>query len=218
MATSKRAEVMLKAAEVIQAKGFEATTVNDISRVTGLTKGGLYHYIKSKEDLLFQIMRFAMDAVRDHIVEPVSKIEDPEEQLRTLIRLHINLIAHGSGVLTILSEEVEGLTAAHRREILARKRDYFDFVRGMIVRLQAIGRLRALDPSVTAFNVFGVILFFARWYRPGGGALTPAQIADQMVDLIMNGMVLPRPAAGRGSSAPSPVSVTRQPSPARRRR
>ena len=184
----RTADVILKAAELIRRQGFEATTVNEISKATGLTKGGLYHYLTGKRDLLYQIMRFGMDMLQQDVVDRVRDIEEPEEQLRTLIRLHVELIAKGKGALTTLQEEVQGLEPKHRRAILAQKREYFDFVRGMVERLAKKRRLRNLDTAVATFSILGMVLFFARWYREKG-ALDPSQIGDQIAEIAIGGIL-----------------------------
>jgi AcrR family transcriptional regulator len=184
----RTAEVIVKAAELIQRRGFEATTVNEISKATGLTKGGLYHYITGKRDLLYQIMRFGMEMLQENVVEAVQDIEDPEEQLRTLIVLHVELISKGKGALTTLNEEVQGLEPKHRKEILAQKREYFDFVRDMVERLKKKRRLRKLDTAVATFSILGMVLFFARWYREKG-TLDPTQIGEQVADIAMGGIL-----------------------------
>jgi AcrR family transcriptional regulator len=188
LTNTRTAEVIVKAAELIRERGFEATTVNDISRATGLTKGGLYHYIKGKRDLLYQIMRFGMDLLQHDVVAPVRAIEDPEQQLRTLIRLHVELIAKGMGALTTLQEEVQGLEPRRRKQILAQKREYFDFVRDIMNRLATQRRLRKLDTAVATFNVLGMVLFFARWYQPDG-ELSPSQIGEQIAGIAMDGLL-----------------------------
>ena len=180
-------QVLLRAAELINARGFDATTVNDICEATGLTKGGLYHYIQGKRDLLYQIMRLAMTSIQSNVAE-VSAISDPEEQLRAVVRAHISGIARGHGVLTALAEEVEALEPEHRGEILKLKRQYFDFVRGILGRMQDQGRLADLDLSVATFNLLGSVLFFARWYRESG-TMSPAQVADSIVDQTLYGLV-----------------------------
>ena len=114
ISNARTASVILKAADLIHRQGFEATTVNEISKATGLTKGGLYHYITGKRDLLYLIMRFGMETLQQNVVARVRDIEDPEEQLRTLIRLHVELIATGRGTISILNEEVQGLEPKHR--------------------------------------------------------------------------------------------------------
>ena len=184
---SRETQVMLEAARVIRAKGFEATTVNDISEATGLTKGGLYHYIKSKRDLLYRIMVFAMDTAFSEVVEKVRDISDPEHQLRTFIRRYVELIIADEGVLTALSEEVAALEPEHAKEILRRKREFFDVVRDLLGQLQLEGKLADVDPSVATFSIFGMILSCGRWYRPGA-ALNPRQVADVIARIALNGI------------------------------
>jgi AcrR family transcriptional regulator len=188
LSNARTAQVIVKAAELIRQQGFEATTVNDISKATGLTKGGLYHYITGKRDLLYQIMRFGMEMLENRVVEPVRQIDDPEEQLRTLIRLHVQLISEGKGAITSLNEEVQGLEPKHRKEILAQKRQYFDFVREMLERLKKKRKLKKLDTAVATFSILGMVLFFARWYQEKG-ALDPGQVGDQIADIALGGVL-----------------------------
>ena len=184
ISNSRTASVILKAADLIHRQGFEATTVNEISKATGLTKGGLYHYITGKRDLLYQIMRFGMETLQQNVVARVRDIEDPEDQLRTLIRLHVELIATGRGTISILNEEVQGLEPKHRKQILAQKREYFDFVREMLERLKKQRRLRKLNTAVATFSILGMVLFTPRWNRDKG-PLDPSQIADEITDIAL---------------------------------
>jgi AcrR family transcriptional regulator len=180
-------QALLRAAELIREKGFDATSVNEISAAVGITKGGLYYYIKGKRDLLYRIMRHGLDEVESWTRE-VEYIDDPEQQLRTLIRAHVGAIARGKGALTAVSEEVLALDEEDRIDILQRKRRYFDFVRGILERLRDSGSIRDVDLSVATFNVLGMVLHFARWYREDGN-LDPTQIADEMVDLALCGLL-----------------------------
>ncbi len=49
-------EVLQSAANIFFAKGFHATSIEDVARDVGMLKGSLYYYIKSKDDLLFQLL------------------------------------------------------------------------------------------------------------------------------------------------------------------
>ena len=181
---------LIRAAELIREKGFDATSVNEISQAIGITKGGLYYYIKGKRDLLDLIIRHGLEEVESWTRE-VQHLEDPEVQLRTLIRNHVESIARGKGSVTVVTEEVNALEPDRRAEILKMKRTYFEFIRGILERLRSEGRIRDLDLSVAAFNVLGMILHFARWYREDG-RLDPRQVADEMVDLALGGLLLDR--------------------------
>jgi TetR/AcrR family transcriptional regulator, cholesterol catabolism regulator len=187
-------EIFLEAARLFCERGFDATTVAEISAATGLTKGGLYHYITNKEDLLFRIMRFAMEGLEENVVRPVRAIADPEEQLRALVKLHIGEIAIAKGALTILSEETQSLTPEHRKEILRYKREHFEFVRDILQQLRKQGRLcTEVDTTVATFSILGMILFFARWYRVDG-RMSSERIGEEIAALALRSIL--RPAEG----------------------
>jgi AcrR family transcriptional regulator len=172
------------AAEIMCQKGYEATSMNDIAEAAGLTKAGIYHYIRGKEDLLFEIMNYAMDSVDQGIIAHASPVEDAEARLREIIERHCRSVLEGVGALTIVLEEVTALTPAHRRAITARKRAYFEFIRGTLEQLAREGKLREVNPTVAAFSLLGMILWISRWYRRDGSITT----ADALRDYVEIGM------------------------------
>lgn len=183
----KIANVVANSARLILEQGFEATTVNDICRVTGLTKGGLYHYIKSKRDLLYMIMKHGMEQLEADVVESSRNIEDPEDQLREIIRLHVENIYRDQGTIGILTNEDQALEPKHREEILKRKRAYFDFVKGAVERLQARDGAANVNSNVATFNILAQILFFPRWYNQSG-TLSPNDVAEQIAETSIRGL------------------------------
>src|SRR5579864_538724 len=133
------------AAEIMCEKGFEATSMNEIADAVGLTKAGMYHYIRGKEDLLFEIMSFAMDIVDQDVMAPALKISDPGERLRAIVERHARRIMEQGGAVTILLDEMHALSAPHRRVIRQRKRAYFEMMRQTLEELLREGKLRGLD-------------------------------------------------------------------------
>ncbi len=100
-----------------------------IAAAVDLTKAGLYYYIESKEDLLYAIMNYAMERLETEVIEPSRTVADPTERLKSIIARHGRLLTEGNKAITILTDEIEGLKPKHRKQILDRKRVYFDFVR-----------------------------------------------------------------------------------------
>src|SRR5215510_6565590 len=85
-------EILRTAGRLFQQRGYDATSMNDVAAVLKLSKGGLYHHFQSKDEILFEIMNHAMDIMQERVINPVSSIADPEERLRSLIRLHIEVV------------------------------------------------------------------------------------------------------------------------------
>src|SRR6266513_5751033 len=116
-ADSRRAAMCRAAAQTFRTRGFDATSVSDIARALGLTKAGLYHHFESKEALLFEIMTFGLERVRDEVVVPIRAIRDPEERLRQLIVRHARITTRGQGAVAHLGDEIRALPAASRKQI-----------------------------------------------------------------------------------------------------
>jgi len=179
------------AAEIMCQKGYEATSMKDIAEAVGLTKAGIYHYIPGKEELLFQIMGFAMDMVDQDVIQPAQKVEDPETRLRTIVERHARRILEVGGAVTIILEEMSALTPPHRRTILNRKRAYFDLLRQTLDQLAADGKLRPVSSTVAAFSLFGMITWLSRWYRRDG-KLTSAETLRDFTQIALSGVLRPQ--------------------------
>ena len=188
-------------AQLFRDRGFDATSVSDIARALGLTKAGLYHHFDSKEALLFEIMMFGLDKVRDEVILPVRAIGDPEERLRQLITRHARITTRGQGAVAHLQDEIRALPPAARRQVEHRMRVYFDLVRGTLDELHAAGRLADVDRTVATFSLIGMILWLPRWFRQDG-RLTQEHVAENIANLALGGLVIvpprARPKAGRG--------------------
>jgi AcrR family transcriptional regulator len=184
----RAAEVFRTAAAIILQKGYDATSVSDIADALGITKAGLYHYIRGKTDLLYEIMKYGLRELDREVMVPAQKISDPEERLRFIIATHARLVTRGDGAVTILVDEARALTPAQLRFVTRLKRGYLDMLRRTIDELRGQGKLRNIDTTVVAFAIIANVNWLSRWFQ-SEGALTAAQIADQIADLTLNGLL-----------------------------
>lgn len=188
------------AARMIYEKGFDATSMNEIAEAVELTKPGLYYYVKGKKELLFSIMSFAMDRLDEEVVGPAREITDAEERLRIIVRQHARLLTREAGVLGILMDEVAGLSPEQKAKIKTRKRAYFDLLRSTLDQLAAEGRLQAVDTTVAAFSILGMVMWLARWYDSAGRMSSDAVVRD-LTDIAVAGMLR------RGAGEPVAATV-----------
>jgi AcrR family transcriptional regulator len=198
------------AAKVIHAKGYDATSLNDIAEAVGITKGGLYHYIDGKQSLLFKIMSYAMDILELEVVAPTRPLLDAQERLHAVIRLHTQLIIDKGIELTILLDESAGLTPEHLRLITARRVEYYQFVKETIARLKREGKLRDLDVTIATHNLIGQLQWLPRWYVPGGRLLRE-EVIERFSDAALKALLRAKPnsrsARSQSRSAARSVSV-----------
>lgn len=187
------AEIYRAAARIICEKGYDATSMNDIADAVGITKSGLYHHVSGKRNLLFSIMNFGLDSLEEQVITPARDIGDPEQRLRAIIVNHVHLITsrsdpQGNNPVSIVTDEVAGLTPAQRRKTDQRKRAYVELIKGTLQDLKAAGKLADIDLDAASYSLLGMILWLSRWYNPDG-RLTPDQVSKEVTKMALGGLL-----------------------------
>ena len=131
-----------------------------------------------------------MDITEERVINVVRRIDGVEERLRTLIRLHIQVVLSSEDrEITVMLHENHPLPPALRRRINGRKKDYLHFVEHLIADVQ---RKRSSQSSVTpraaALALVGMINWIYQWYKPDG-PLTGDALVEQYTDIFFHGAV-----------------------------
>lgn len=204
----KRAAVLRTAARLFNEKGFHATSLDDVAERLHVTKPTLYHYVHSKDEILFECVRNGLQTMCEAIAARVAAGGSALDQLEAGMRAYTRIVTQDFGMCVIRIGEdplpEEGRTALRRL-----KREIDLEFRGLIARCVAEGSIRPVDPKLAAFALAGALSWVGRWYRPGG-PLSPDQIADTCCDLLLSGL---RPLP---SAAPTSTPARRRSAPATR--
>lgn len=183
-------EICLTAAQIFFEKGYIATSLNEIADALKITKAGLYYYVESKQDLLYRIINMGLDSVKNEVLDPARAIADSEERLRFIIFNHARLSAGGNHAVIIISHEDNELSFHQREEILTRRRDYFDFIRGTLVELQKQGKTQDIDLTTATFTMLGMIIWLSRWFSPKG-KMSVEKVCKDVCEIAMRGVLKP---------------------------
>ncbi|MBZ5550479.1 MAG: TetR/AcrR family transcriptional regulator [Acidobacteriia bacterium] len=185
-----RQEILRAAARLFQQQGYDATSMNDVAAALKLSKGGLYHHFQSKDEILFHIMSHAMDITEERVINVVRRTEGAEERLRTLIRLHIEVVlSEEDREITVMLHENHPLPPALRRKINGRKKDYVHFVENLVADVQRQRNSTSqVTPRAAAFALLGMINWIYQWYKPDG-SLTGDALVRQYTDIFFRGAV-----------------------------
>jgi AcrR family transcriptional regulator len=153
-----------------------------------MTKAGLYHHITSKQDMLFQILHYAMEGLERQVIEPTKDISDPEARLREMIRLHIRgLFDHGLE-FTLLFPERRHLEPAQQQVVEQQIDHYLQVLREALQELADEGKLRDLDTNIAARHILQTIAGIARWYSEDTG-VTEDHLVEQTVNFNMSAVL-----------------------------
>ncbi len=183
-----RQEILRTAARLFQQQGYDATSMNDVAAALKLSKGGLYHHFQSKDEILFNLMDHAMEITQERVINPVRAISDPEEAIRTLIRLHIEVVLSlRDREITVMLHENHPLPPTLRRRINTRKKEYIHFVENLVAEAQKKRQLKGtVSPRAAAFALLGMINWIYQWYSPEG-ALQGDDLARQYTEIFFAG-------------------------------
>jgi len=183
-----RQEILRAAARLFQQQGYDATSMNDVAAALKLSKGGLYHHFQSKDEILFHIMSHAMEITEQRVINAVRRIDGMEERLRTLIRLHIQVVLSPEDrEITVMLHENHPLPPPLRRKINGRKKDYLVFVENLIGDVQRARKsASSVTPRAAAFALVGMINWIYQWYKPDG-PLTGDELVQQYTEIFFRG-------------------------------
>jgi AcrR family transcriptional regulator len=162
-------EVLDAAARVFYERGYADASVQDVADELGILKGSLYHYIKTKEDLLFRLLQETHDDIYK-VLEEVSAVEDlePLARLELYVRRQIEYNIDNLLRVSVYYHDLERLSPERRKSIYARRRDHEKWVTNLIVEAQQSGEADpSLDAKVLSRCIFATIIWTYRWYRPG---------------------------------------------------
>ena len=213
VAESRIDQIYNVAAQLFVAQGFAATSMSQIAQAVGITKAGLYHFVKSKDELALNLITWAYDVYDRDVYIPAQGISDPLERLQFTVRSHLYNVGQHRGVpgnpVTVLLDDPAALSSAHKRSITERKHVYFAFLRDTLAALKARAELIDIEPTVGAFSLLGMILWLARWHRTDG-RISLDEIVAEMTEIALRGVVRAEVLEARGMAqarrAPSAAS------------
>ncbi|MDX1376503.1 MAG: TetR family transcriptional regulator [Burkholderiales bacterium] len=167
---NRRDALLRVCARLFREKGFDGTTIRDISRAAGMHSGSPFYHFKTKQAMLVAVMEQGLaEGLRR--TEAVMALERPApEKFERMIRAHLETIcAEGNDFIPVLLYDWRSVTPANRRRIIALRDRYDALWQRMVDELAAAGWL-AGDARLARLLILGAINWSAKWYRRRGAA------------------------------------------------
>lgn len=183
-----RDRILRTAAVLFAEKGFESTSVREIVEAAGVTKGALYHYFDSKDDLLSEIYT-RMLRMQTERMEQIADSDRPlRERVHAIMADVVLTSVQNLADATIFFQSMHLLTPEKQAQVRAERRRYHRRFRGLIEEGQRNGEFREDVPADLVVHYgFGAVHRLSMWYHPDG-ELTGEQVGGYFADLLLSGL------------------------------
>ena len=179
--------ILRTAARIFAEKSYHSTSMRDISRATNVSLAGLYHYCKSKEELLFLIQDNCFGRVLERLEQRLLEVEDPSGKLAIFIENHLSFFAANMSEMKVLSHEAESLRGDLYAHVSTRKDKYTKLARQILQEVQeSTESKQPVDLTVATYALFGMMNWIYNWYDPQG-QLNVNDLAQHVTKLFLGG-------------------------------
>jgi TetR/AcrR family transcriptional regulator, cholesterol catabolism regulator len=187
-ALEREQEIYDVAAEILNKKGYAATTLQEIATAVGLLKGSLYYYIDSKGDLLYRITRKIHDEALSNLAATRAATGPAADRLHLLVERHVRSFGRQLTSIRVFYTENAALPDERRREIMADRRTYESFVCQLLEEGIADGSFcPAIDVRIISNAILTMINSVYVWYRPDRDDAIEA-VATAYADYVVAGL------------------------------
>ncbi len=183
----KRRELVEKAAELFDSVGYHTASVEDVANAAGIRKPTLYHYFKSKEEILAWIHEELIDGLLAREAERANVSLTASQRLLEIIADVLEVMHSQRAHVRVFFEHYRELNP-ERRATIKKKRDaYEQSIRSIIEQGVADGEFREINVDLTTLALAGMCNWAYQWYQPDG-ALGSREIAYVFWDILMRGI------------------------------
>jgi len=168
--------------------GFEGTSVQDIVDAAGVTKGAMYHYYDSKDDLLYEVYHQVLSMQLSHLEQIAAGPGTPEQRLRAAAADVVQASLDNLDDLIVFFRSLHMLPDDKQAQVRAERRRYHNRFKELVDEGVAAGTFRAdISSDIVVHYFLSVVNQLGSWYKPDG-PLSPDQVGDLFAELLIGGL------------------------------
>jgi len=188
----KRQEIIERCAHLFDGGSYHRSTMQMLADEVGLGKPTLYHYFRSKTEILYAIHQQHIGVLIDGLNREQARGATPDGLLVHACRHILDEIARHPGYVRAFFEHYAELDEPMRTEIRRRRREYFTKVCGILASGVAIGVFRKCDIELTAYGFLGMCSWAYQWYPGMPDRLSTQELAESLCRTFLQGLKEPR--------------------------
>ncbi|GAA3307504.1 hypothetical protein GCM10020295_66530 [Streptomyces cinereospinus] len=180
--------LLAAATRLFAEQGYDRTSVQEIVEAAGVTKGALYHYFGSKDDLLHEVYARVLRVQQERLDAFADAPEPVEKRVRDAAADVVVTTIENLDDASIFFRSMHHLSPEKNKQVRAERRRYHERFRALVEEGQRAGVFSTATPADLVVDYhFGSVHHLSTWYRPDG-PLSPQQVADHLADLLLRAL------------------------------
>jgi AcrR family transcriptional regulator len=185
-ANAKRELIVAKAAELFDRHGYHQVNITQIARAAGIEKPTLYHYFKSKHEILYWIHDIFIDLLLEKQADRPEGLR-PTEALTEVMCDVIDLMQTHRSHVRVFFEHHRELSSPAKATVRAKRHAYQSYVESIVEAGISSAEFRAVDPALTTLAVFGMCNWAYTWF-PRDGSMKSRNVGEFLAGLLLRGL------------------------------
>ena len=182
----KKEQILLDIAELFFKRGYEKTSIRDISKALNISKPGLYHHFASKQEILFDIMYDFMEKTNLHLIENMDLIQGAEDRLLFIIQSHTRFFVKYPAQTKVVIYEAHSLEGEFAKRFKDKQLEYIEIIKD-VLKENMIQADTKMDLNVVTFILLGILNWTIQWYKPDG-KVPPEALAKELWTFFLRGL------------------------------
>jgi len=183
----KMTSIAKAAAKLFNEKGFCEASMDDVSAAAKLSKGGIYHYFSSKNEMLYFISTNFMGLLLNDLERELEKIEGNVAKIQFIISRHIEFYTKYIAEAKTTIHEGHLLPSEYYKIIGEQQRQYYRIVSDILSDFFG-GQISEDELKVLTFILFGTCNGIYFWYDPKG-SMTPKELSGTIIEILCRGLI-----------------------------
>lgn len=203
-------EIYEQATRLFAQRGYAGTNFQDIADAVGLTRPALYHYVKSKDELLARLVAEITVVAATDIAALAKRDElNATEKLREIVRLLVRRQGEQGERFRLLLRSEADLPETVASSYEVNRRAVLRSLTEVIEQGVVGGEFRAVAPPVAALGTLGIVNWVAWWYHPGSRYDLDA-VCEELADMAVHALAAERGRPGSTTPLDAVRSIRRE--------
>ncbi|WP_319449814.1 MULTISPECIES: TetR/AcrR family transcriptional regulator [unclassified Mycobacterium] len=206
----RRAAILAAATKLFAEQGFRETNLNQIAEELGFRRQAVYHYFPSKEEILYELVAAAGEAMTQSSQALFDAKVSPEVALADVVRSHVIVVLSRADIFRVQFSELNKLTGKRAEVLRDATSAYVRGIADVIKRGQKAGTFFRGSAMTQALLVVGMCNWTTDWYRADQAHLTIEEVAEYAAQMAISGLIdKPASTRRRTATAKAPVPAKR---------